>query len=108
MSDIERPIVAKFGGTSVATKDAILTVVEIVRHSIRRPVLVVSAVSGITDALLKRQVELVRIVHQRLVNELFPDRETRLEITNYIERQMKIIRAIAKKAKKDLTKLSSK
>lgn len=98
MNDIERPIVAKFGGTSVASKEAILTVVEIVRCLIRRPVLVVSAVSGITDALLKRQIELVRTVHERLVNELFPDIGTRLEIIDYVNQQLKIIGEISKKA----------
>lgn len=105
MNNIERPIVAKFGGTSVATKEAILTIVEIVRRSIRKPVLVVSAVSGVTDALLKKQIELVRTVHQRLVNELFPDRGTRLEITSYIDQQLRRIAEITKKTNLSLAEI---
>jgi aspartate kinase len=46
-------IVVKFGGTSVADADAILRAAEIVRGRLeRRPVVVVSALSGTTNALL--------------------------------------------------------
>jgi aspartate kinase len=46
-------IVAKFGGTSVADADAIRRLIEIVRSRIHeQPVVVVSAVAGITDELL--------------------------------------------------------
>jgi len=46
-------IVAKFGGTSVADAEAIRRLVEIVRSRIReQPVVVVSALAGITDELL--------------------------------------------------------
>src|SRR5918997_5693324 len=46
-------IVAKFGGTSVADADAIRRLVEIVRSRIHeQPVVVVSALAGITDELL--------------------------------------------------------
>jgi aspartate kinase len=46
-------IVAKFGGTSVADADAIRRLIEIVRSRIQeRPVVVVSALAGITDELL--------------------------------------------------------
>ena len=49
-----RPVVMKFGGTSVADADAILRVVEIVRASRDEGprVVVVSAMSGVTDRLL--------------------------------------------------------
>ncbi len=47
-------IVAKFGGTSVGTADAIRRLVEIVRGRLyRRPVVVVSALAGITNRLLE-------------------------------------------------------
>jgi len=47
-------IVMKFGGTSVGSGESILRVREIVRaRASRRPVVVVSAHSGITDALLR-------------------------------------------------------
>ena len=49
-------VVQKFGGTSVADPDAIARLIEIVRRSRARdgrgPVVVVSAMSGVTDALL--------------------------------------------------------
>lgn len=46
-------IVCKFGGTSVADAGAIARLVEIVRgRSAERPVVVVSALAGVTDALL--------------------------------------------------------
>jgi len=46
-------IVCKFGGTSVADPEAIARLVEIVRGRMReRPVVVVSALAGVTDALL--------------------------------------------------------
>ena len=47
-------IVCKFGGTSVGTADAIGRLVEIVRsRQAERPLVVVSALSGVTDALLR-------------------------------------------------------
>lgn len=101
MNNRERPVVAKFGGTSVATREAILTIVEIVRRSSRRPVLVVSAVSGVTDALLKRKIELVREIHQRLINNLFLNREIRAEVISYVDQKLRKAEAIVHK--KDLT-----
>ena len=107
MNDIEGPIVAKFGGTSVATKDTILTILEIVRHSlVRRPVLVVSALSGITDALLalsrvqkkqvKRNIRSISEIHQVLINDLFSDREIRSEVINYVNEQLRKVEEIAR------------
>lgn len=49
-----RPVVLKFGGTSVQDAAAFRQVADIVKDSIsRKPVVVVSAMSGVTDALLK-------------------------------------------------------
>ncbi|MCS7079301.1 MAG: aspartate kinase [Chloracidobacterium sp.] len=49
-----RPTVMKFGGTSVQDADAFARVAAIVRREqARRPVVVVSAPAGVTDALLK-------------------------------------------------------
>jgi aspartate kinase len=46
-------IVAKFGGTSVADAEAIARLIQIVRSRIpERPVVVVSALAGVTDSLL--------------------------------------------------------
>src|SRR3989338_2227024 len=47
-------IVMKFGGTSVGNADMIRNVAQIIKSQIkRRPVVVVSAVTKITDALIK-------------------------------------------------------
>lgn len=49
-----RPVVLKFGGTSVQDANAFRQVAEIVKDAIsNKPVVVVSAMSGVTDALLK-------------------------------------------------------
>ncbi len=48
-----RPVVLKFGGTSVGDVDALDRIAGIVRtHGGARPVIVVSALSGVTDALV--------------------------------------------------------
>ena len=54
-------IVAKFGGTSVGSADAVRTLVSIVADlQRRRPVVVVSATSGTTDALIRAAREAER------------------------------------------------
>lgn len=51
---MNRPTILKFGGTSVGDADAFRRVTRIVRtQQNARPVVVVSAISGITDALLR-------------------------------------------------------
>ena len=51
-------IVAKFGGTSVTDSAAIRRLIEIVRGKIpEQPVIVVSALAGMTDALLNLAVQ---------------------------------------------------
>lgn len=98
MNNIEGSIVAKFGGTSVASKKAILTIVEIVRNNLnRRPVLVVSAVRGVTDALLKRQIDLVREIHQRLIADIFPSGEIRTAVMNYVDHRLREAEAIVQR-----------
>jgi aspartate kinase len=47
-----RPIVYKFGGTSVGSAERIRGVVELVSRADRTPVVVVSAMSGVTDLLV--------------------------------------------------------
>src|SRR2546427_9132788 len=52
-SDLSTPTVLKFGGTSVEDAAACARVAGIVRaHGRARPVVVVSALAGVTDALL--------------------------------------------------------
>src|SRR5690349_544647 len=48
-----KPLVMKFGGTSVEDAAAVQRVVQIVKQRLRaRPVVVVSALAGVTDQLL--------------------------------------------------------
>ncbi len=82
--------VLKFGGSSVADATRISSVMDIVAEELRsdRVVLVCSAVSGCTDALLKigslpegeereAQVEALRLRHQAIVTRLFTGEERR-------------------------------
>ncbi len=66
MADLTGPIVMKFGGTSVADADAIARVVGIVKAARESsglpPVVIVSAMSGVTDRL----IELTHSAEQRL------------------------------------------
>ena len=68
-------IVAKFGGTSVSTKERIVTIAKIVRNEFnRKPVVVVSALSGVTDLLLsiatvphsktEKIIQRINVLHQ--------------------------------------------
>jgi aspartate kinase len=79
-------IVMKFGGTSVENATAIRNVTDIVaRNRSRRPLVVSSACSGVTNALLRiaessrsagrdlalDQVEQLRVRHRKIAHELF-------------------------------------
>lgn len=75
-------IVLKFGGTSVGSADNARKVVEIVRSRLeRKPVVVVSALSGVTDVLYRiangesvtENVKFLQERHFALVRELMPD-----------------------------------
>src|SRR5262245_49614552 len=86
-------VVQKFGGTSVADPKAIRRLIEIVRAARTRdgrgPAVVVSAMSGVTDALLGvasaagsdrlgdalPRIEEMRERHLAAVRELVPERE---------------------------------
>ena len=73
----------KFGGTSLADADRIKNVFEIIRGRLeKKPIVVVSAVSGVTDLLIKTAKESVKginpnekaeeiiNIHKRIINEL--------------------------------------
>ena len=70
-------IVMKFGGTSVADAERILGVAEIVRRRLpSRPVVVVSALAGVTD-LLVRAVEAARRGDREAIEPVLADVERR-------------------------------
>ena len=79
--------VLKFGGTSVASSEAMLQVVDIVRKALEedRTIVVSSAVSGCTDALIetgrraaardesyKELISDLRKRHYKIIGELLP------------------------------------
>ena len=81
-------LVMKFGGTSVGSGSAILNVAAIILdHQHRQPLIVTSAMSGVTDALLQvaeslaarnaaaalDQVEALRVRHLRAAHAINPD-----------------------------------
>jgi len=103
-------IVAKFGGTSVSTKERILTIAKIVRNEInRKPVVVVSALSGVTDLLLSISttpyskteaiIQQVNVLHQNLIKKLFTDASKRGSMFDYIDNQLNEVGRIAKTEK---------
>lgn len=106
-----RPLVMKFGGTSVADAAAMSTVVRIVADAAARsgPVLVVvSAMSGVTDALLaacraardggidevQRHVAALESRHRAVVTELFGNAEVAREIVSSVKATFDELRGV--------------
>jgi len=97
-------IVLKFGGTSVSTKKSIETICEIIkREQGNQPIVVVSALKGITDMLLSltkatnvEQKDLLKIIRQQhfeLINALFVKRES-VRVFAYIDEYLQQIQYI--------------
>jgi aspartate kinase len=91
--------VMKFGGTSVSTAKNIRTIGEIIkREKSNTPVIVVSAVSGVTDLLLSLQetrekaniIKQIRDKHHHLAKDIWNDNYP-VEITRYIDQCLKEI-----------------
>jgi aspartokinase len=92
-------IVMKFGGTSVGSAERIRGVAELVRRrQERHPVVVVSALSGITDRLIQAArlavdrdpgtdaaIEGVATRHREVLTELFPDGPVRERLEAHVD-----------------------
>src|SRR5512146_333556 len=92
-------IVMKFGGTSVGSAERIRGVARLVKERIgRRPLVVTSAMSKVTDQLikgarqaLKRDAEADEILlelrkrHEATINELFSDAPTRTRLVGHVQ-----------------------
>lgn len=105
-------IVAKFGGTSVSSKESVLTLCNIVQSELKRqPVVVVSALSGVTDLLLSGgSVREIRKLHKKLIESLWDDRELQKKVLEFIDNQLKQIsalRTVKELNRKALDKLAS-
>lgn len=92
-------IVAKFGGTSVSSKEGVLTLCDIVGSELaRQPVVVVSALSGVTDLLLSlltlpksklgKTIREIRSLHKNLVGSLWINKKSQYEIMQFIDLQL--------------------
>lgn len=92
-------IVLKFGGTSVSTKNSIETICKIVKkEKTKNPVVVVSALSGVTDLLLsiplasakkrKHILQTIKETHIQLITQLFTKQHTE-HMSNYFTNVLK-------------------
>lgn len=99
-------IVIKFGGTSVSTKDNIKTILKIVKGNLKdNPIVVVSALSGITDLLLSLinssksdQEKILKKIQRRhfdLVNDYLG--QLPLDIKEYIDHSMEELTKLLKR-----------
>lgn len=103
-------IIAKFGGTSVNTAERIFTLCEIVGSELfRQPVVVVSAIRGVTDLLLslptlpksqvKSQLQQLKDIHVNLTEELFDDKTLKDKVNLFINNKVSEIINFLKKKK---------
>lgn len=83
-------IIAKFGGTSVSSKERILTLCNIVKNELsRQPVVVVSALAGVTDLLLSGgSIWEIRKLHKDLIKSLWNKKELQKELLEFIDSQL--------------------
>ncbi len=113
-------IVAKFGGTSVSSLTGISTICRIIEsEKDRDPIIVVSALSGVTDLLLslpllpayKSRTELKRLanIHKSLITKVFPDVKLQKQVLEFInEKIIEILNLNLKNADKSkLDRLAS-
>lgn len=105
-------IVAKFGGTSVSSKIRVLNLCNIVKNELgRNPVVVISALSGVTDLLLSgKNTRKIRNLHKYLIESLWDDTKMRKEVMRFINIQLKEIIQLNEERrfdKRSLDKLAS-
>lgn len=103
-------IVAKFGGTSVSSKERVLTLCKIVENELKRQpvVVVISALSGVTDLLLSgKNFKKIKSLHEDLVKALFADKKLQTGIINFINNQLREASKEKSQTKESLDKLAS-
>ncbi len=84
-------IIAKFGGTSVSSKERVLTLCNIVGSQLKKQpvVVVVSALSGVTDLLLTGgNIREIRRLHKDLIESLWSKALVRKEALGFIDNQL--------------------
>lgn len=112
-------IIAKFGGTSVSSNETISAICQIVENQLKKdPVLVVSALSGVTDLLLSLpnlpkykyflKLKELKKLHQDLTDKVFIHENLKREVKQFISGKIAEITALKTSSdKKSLDKLSS-
>ncbi|QQG40975.1 MAG: aspartate kinase [Candidatus Levyibacteriota bacterium] len=111
-------IVVKFGGTSVSTKKNIQTIGDVVRRlKDKHPVVVVSALSKVTDLLLSaanspikeanEKIEEIRKKHKQLIRELWQDEKSANKVFSFINKQLQLVSQLLKQNNKDKRLLDS-
>jgi aspartate kinase len=100
-------IVMKFGGTSVGSAERIRALAELVRaRQSRKPVVVVSALSGVTDLLIKgarlalardpeseKTIQTLTTRHREVIEALFPAGATRDRLNGYVDGILRDLRS---------------
>lgn len=105
-------IVAKFGGTSVVSANRINTICDIVKSQINKKVIVVvSAVSRVTDLLLssansskkvaQKNLKEIEKIHLEIIQNLFVKKELQAEAIRYIKDSLTKIGNLLEKEKRD-------
>ncbi len=105
-------VILKFGGTSVASSKRILTLCEVVQKELpRKPVLVVSALSGVTDLLLAllnasksnsgKIIKKLREIHVALIHELFINSQLHNEVLKYVDDKLVELNTLLRKKNKE-------
>ncbi|RJQ36934.1 aspartate kinase [Candidatus Microgenomates bacterium] len=98
-------IIAKFGGTSVSSSKNIESIAEIVKKQIdKNPVVVVSALSGITDLLLsltkgtktqkKEIIEKIRTKHFDLIKNFWKDKDSSV-VKEFVEKKLNEVKKVS-------------
>lgn len=105
------PVVMKFGGTSVSTSERVQTIMRIVRkEKSKNPIVVVSALCGVTDRLLAlgngsrnvipQRMQQLRNVHMVLVEKLWNEEKQKQKVMSYIDDKLsKITHLLQKKTR---------
>lgn len=105
MRHTKQPIVIKFGGTSVSAKRCIKTITAVVKRELpRSPVVIVSAVSGVTDLLLSLQhctnrekkavIETIKKKHKKLIAQLVVPAAQRQTMGRYVDQTLQRLQEI--------------
>lgn len=101
--------ILKFGGTSVGSADNIRRVKDIIQNQNDQVVIVVSALGGITDRLIKAatmaaggdgqyasEVKQIVEIHQNTITSLFSDEKKRQEVSDLVAPELDELNSITK------------